>query len=82
LKKHHDIRNEEILSILKKGKQTAYEVASHMTWDIDCERWEDFPLPQQWFAGGEALAHLQYLQGRGRVKKETQNGKAWFTLKE
>lgn len=82
LKKHHDIRNEEILSILKKGKQTAYEVASHMTWDIDCDRWEDFPLPQQWFAGGEGLAHLQYLQGRGRVKKEIQNGKAWFTLKE
>jgi len=82
LKKHHEIRNEEILSILKKGKQTAYKVASQMTWDISCERWEEFPLPQQWFAGGEALAHLQYLQGTGRAKRELQNGKALFSLKE
>jgi glyoxylase-like metal-dependent hydrolase (beta-lactamase superfamily II) len=82
LKKHHEIRNEEILSILRRGKQTAYKVASQMTWDIDCERWEEFPLPQQWFAGGEALAHLQYLQGTGRVKRELQNGKALFSLKE
>ncbi len=82
LKHHHDARNEEVIAILKQGKQTAYEVASRMTWDIDCERWEDFPLPQQWFAGGEALAHLQYLQGRGRVKKERQDGKALFSLTE
>ncbi len=82
LKKHHDVRNEEVLSILKdKGKLSAYEVASYMTWDIDCDRWEDFPLPQQWFAGGEALAHLQYLQGKGKVKREIQNGKALFSLK-
>ncbi len=81
LKKHHDTRNEEVLSILKnQGKLTAYEVASHMTWDIDCDRWKDFPLPQQWFAGGEALAHLQYLQGKGRVKRNVQNGKALFSL--
>jgi hypothetical protein len=53
-----------------------------MTWDIDCDRWEEFPLPQQWFAGGEALAHLQYLQGIGRAKRELQNGKALFSLKE
>ncbi|MBM4333445.1 MAG: MBL fold metallo-hydrolase [Deltaproteobacteria bacterium] len=82
LKQHHEARNEEVLSILKKGRQSAYQVASNMSWDIDCERWEDFPLPQQWFAGGEALAHLQYLQGLGRVKRELQNGKALFLLRE
>ncbi|MDI6753000.1 MAG: MBL fold metallo-hydrolase [Thermodesulfobacteriota bacterium] len=82
LKKHHEARNEEVLSILKEGRQSAYQVASNMSWDIDCERWEDFPLPQQWFAGGEALAHLQYLQGLGLVKRELQNGKALFLLRE
>ena len=82
LKKHHEIRNDEVLSILRKGKQTAYKVASRMTWDIDCETWEEFPLPQQWFAGGEALAHLQYLQGTGRVRRELQNGKLLFSLRE
>lgn len=70
------------MAILKKGKQTAYQVASQMTWDIDCDRWEDFPLPQQWFAGGEALAHLQFLQGQGLVKRELQNGKAIFWLRD
>ena len=80
LKKHHDIRTEEVVDILRQGKQNAYQVASQMTWDIDCDEWEDFPLPQKWFAGGEALAHLQYLQGMGRVKRELQNGKAIFSL--
>jgi len=82
LKKHHEIRNEEILSILRRGKQTAYKVASQMTWDISYERWEDFPLPQQWFAGGEALAHLQYLEGSGRVKRELHDGKVLFSRRE
>jgi len=82
LKKHHEVRTEEVVSILKRGKQNAYGVASHMTWDIDCDRWEDFPLPQQWFAGGEALAHLQFLYGKGRVNKERQNGLVFFSLKE
>jgi len=80
LKKHHEVRANEALSILEKGGQNAYQVASQMTWDIDCEVWEDFPLPQKWFASGEALAHLQYLQGQGRVKRDLREGKAWFSL--
>jgi glyoxylase-like metal-dependent hydrolase (beta-lactamase superfamily II) len=80
LKRHHEIRAAEVLSILRKGRQTAYQVASQMTWDIDCRRWEDFPLPQRWFATGEALAHLQYLQGEGKVLRETIGGKAFFFL--
>lgn len=82
LKKHHEVRAEEVISILAKGEQTAYQVASQMTWDIDCPRWEDFPLPQQWFAGGEALAHLQYLQGKGKVKRRIVGEKALFSLPE
>lgn len=80
LKKHHEVRAEEVIAILAKGEQTAYHVASQMTWDIDCPRWEDFPLPQQWFAGGEALAHLQYLQGMGKVKRRMVGEKAFFSL--
>ena len=80
LKKHHEVRAKEALSILEKGKQSAYQVASQMTWDIHCDTWEDFPLPQKWFAAAETLAHLQYLQGQGRVKRELQEEKAWFSL--
>jgi glyoxylase-like metal-dependent hydrolase (beta-lactamase superfamily II) len=81
LKKHHEVRADEVMAILEKGEQTAYQVASQMTWDIDCARWEDFPLPQQWFAGGEALAHLQYLQGKGKVKRRIAGGIALFSLR-
>ena len=80
LKRHHEARNGEILSLLEAGEQTAYAVASQMTWDIDCKQWEEFPLPQKWFASGEALAHLQYLQGRGRVNRELRSGVAFFSM--
>jgi glyoxylase-like metal-dependent hydrolase (beta-lactamase superfamily II) len=80
LKKHHDARNREVLSILEKNTMNAYQVASRMTWDIDCDSWEDFPLPQQWFASGEALAHLQYLDGKGKIKRLMQDGKALYSL--
>jgi len=80
LKKHHEVRANEVISILQKGKQSAYQVAAQMTWDIDCRRWEDFPHPQKWFAAGEALAHLQYLLGKGQVKKEQHEGKTLFLV--
>jgi glyoxylase-like metal-dependent hydrolase (beta-lactamase superfamily II) len=80
LKKHHEVRAEEVFGILEKGRQSAYQVASQMSWDIDCDVWEDFPLPQKWFATGEAAAHLRYLQGQGRVQRELREEKAWYSL--
>lgn len=80
LKEHHRVRNEEILAILKEGKQSAYEVATRMQWDIDCDLWEDFPLPQKWFAVGEALSHLHHLEAGGRAAREWENGIAFYTI--
>lgn len=80
LKKHHVIRAEEILNILEKAHQSAYEVAAQMTWDIDCRTWDDFPAPQKWFASGEALSHLQYLLARNKVKRETTGEKIYYSL--
>jgi glyoxylase-like metal-dependent hydrolase (beta-lactamase superfamily II) len=59
LKEHHRARLEEVLSILEDHPQTAFEVASQMTWDLDADSWEDFPRAQKWFATGEAIAHLR-----------------------
>ncbi len=73
LKKHHLVRAEEVLSILSgKGWKSAYEVASEMTWDMTYESFEIFPVSQKWFATGEALAHLKYLEEKGMVRKELQ----------
>lgn len=75
LKAHHRHRADEILVILKEGPMSAYEVAGRMTWDIKADSWEDFPIPQQWFATGEAIAHLKYLDARGEIASEKRDGK-------
>jgi len=80
LKEHHRTRLEEVLRILGKGSQTAYQVASRMAWKISCPRWEDFPLPQKWFATGEALSHLSYLEQTGRIREERRDQTVFFRL--
>jgi glyoxylase-like metal-dependent hydrolase (beta-lactamase superfamily II) len=67
LQEHHRIRLREVTSILEKGKQNAFQVASQMTWDIGYRSWDSFPPVQKWFAFGEALAHLKYLEEEGEV---------------
>lgn len=80
LKEHHRKRLEEVLGILTDEPQTAYEVASRMTWDIKCNSWEDFPRAQKWFATGEAIAHLRYLQREGSILQRNQGTLISFTL--
>jgi len=70
LRRHHQARLDEVLSILEGGRQNVFRVASQMTWDIDCESWESFPVAQKWFAFGEAAAHLKYLEEEGRVMRD------------
>jgi glyoxylase-like metal-dependent hydrolase (beta-lactamase superfamily II) len=81
LKEHHKTRTEEVLSILEKGAMNAYQIASHMSWDIDCDSWDLFPVSQKWFATGEALAHLKYLDEKGIIRRETRGDKIEFSLK-
>jgi glyoxylase-like metal-dependent hydrolase (beta-lactamase superfamily II) len=73
LKLHHERRAEEILDILKKGSGSAFEVASAMTWDIKFDSWNDFPVAQKWFATGEAISHLRFLEEKMLVTKEKNN---------
>jgi len=72
LKQHHQIRLKEVISILGKGKQNVFQIASQMTWDIGYKSWDLFPPAQKWFAFGEAMAHLKYLEEEGKVGRETQ----------
>lgn len=67
LKQHHQARLGEVISILGKGRQNAFQVASQMTWDIGYKSWDSFPSTQKLFAFGEALAHLRYLKEEGHV---------------
>ena len=80
LEQHHQERSEEIVLILEKGCQNAYQVASQMTWDISSASWDLFPVMQKWFATGEAIAHLKYLEETGRVRREPREQKTVFCL--
>jgi len=80
LREHHKKRNEEILTILRSGPRHAYETAARMTWDLDCPSWEDFPIAQRWFATGEALAHLRYLEEKGIVRRQDGEPLIRYTL--
>lgn len=70
LREHHKRRLEEALNAVKNGSRTAWEVAQHITWDLKYENWEDLPTMQKWFAVGETIAHLAFLEKRGEVKRE------------
>lgn len=54
---------------------TGYDIAGRMRWRIRSRSWEDFPLQQKYFAVGEALAHLDYLELRGRVERRLEHDK-------
>jgi glyoxylase-like metal-dependent hydrolase (beta-lactamase superfamily II) len=72
LKRHHQTRLKEVISILGRGKQSVFQIASQMTWDIGYQSWDLFPPAQKLFAFGEALAHLKYLEEEGKVGREIQ----------
>lgn len=75
LKDHHEERAKEILGILEKGSLNAYNVAARMNWDMSYKTWEEFPVSQKWFATGEAIAHLKYLENKGSVIKQVTDQK-------
>ena len=82
LKEHHQRRLNEILSILRNGAMHAFQIASQMTWDLKADSWEEFPRAQKWFATGEALAHLRYLEEDGTIFREAKNKITLFALRE
>lgn len=61
---------------------TGYDIAGRMRWRIRSRGWADFPLEQKFFAVGEALAHLDYLEVRGRVVRREERGKYRYYVTE
>ena len=77
LKDHHRSRLDETLRAVKENPgEGAYLLAGKLTWNIRRRStdWEDFPLPQKWFAVGECIAHLNYLRFRDQIRLEMDNG--------
>ena len=80
LKDHHQKRLDEIITILEKGSQNAFQVASQMNWEIVYDSWDLFPITQKWFAIGEAISHLKYLEEKRVVQKEMRGKGRVFSL--
>ena len=83
LKKHHDHREKEIVSFLGRNGEsgkTAYEIASKVTWNIP-GHWEQFTAELKWMALAETLAHLKYMEHRGKIRSRLlNNGREYYFL--
>ena len=80
LRVHHQNRIDEVRQILSKGSKTAYHLAAAMQWDIECDSWEQFPVAQKWFATGETIAHLRYLEAQYEVTRKTHSQMITYAL--
>lgn len=80
LRRHHRARLDEITAALSNGARNAFEIAPQVSWDIISRSWEEFPPVQKWFAFGETLAHVLYLEQTGTVRGENVNGQRVFSL--
>ncbi len=78
LKRHHAERCREVLAIVADQSRSGFAVAARMRWDLRCDGWERFPPVQKWFAFGEAMAHLKYLEGTGQVARNVAAGVALY----
>ncbi|MFC1961596.1 MBL fold metallo-hydrolase [Chloroflexota bacterium] len=80
LREHHRNRLNEVIAALADGEKDAYHIAPCITWDIAIDSWAEFPPPQKWFAFGETLAHVIYLEREGRVRRISRDGRITFAL--
>jgi glyoxylase-like metal-dependent hydrolase (beta-lactamase superfamily II) len=79
LKEHHCTRVAEVLSALGEEVKTAYQIAPMVTWEVSYKSWEQFPTPQKFFAMGEVMAHLRYLEGEGTIHSGFKHGRIFFS---
>ena len=47
---------------------------------MDYSAWELFPAAQKWFALGETIAHLDYLEADRKIAKKVVNGEISYAL--
>ncbi len=69
LKAHHKERCDEIMAVLAKGGKNAFQVASRLTWHIECDSWDRFDLMNKILSLGETVVHLDYLVTQAKAKK-------------
>lgn len=72
---HHELRIKETLEIVMANPGlNAYEIAGKMSWSLKNKTWAEAPSQQKWFAVGETLAHLDYLEIENKIHKNSIDG--------
>ena len=79
LQEHHRDRLNEVLASLRDGAKNAFQIAPSITWDITFKSWEEFPPAQKWFAFSETLAHIRFLENKGKLRRHTRNKKILYS---
>jgi glyoxylase-like metal-dependent hydrolase (beta-lactamase superfamily II) len=74
LRQHHRERFGEVIAILREGRHTAWDVASHMKWS---RPWDDIAGFMRRAAVGEAVSHLRVLEIDGVVQVEDGEPALW-----
>ena len=74
LHRHHDERAAEVLEALHTGASSVVDVARGISWHTPYATWEEWPLKQKYFAIGETIAHLSYLEEKGFVEHVVTGG--------
>ncbi|MBI4495425.1 MAG: MBL fold metallo-hydrolase [Deltaproteobacteria bacterium] len=69
LKRHHEARLEELVKGLAGGPRSLRQLIAGLRWHQG--PWEALPPLLRFFAFGEVLAHLENLEGWGRVVRKT-----------
>ena len=71
---HHDNRKTEIQKAIEEGYHTAYDISSHVKWNITKGNFHTLPPIHKRGAVTETIAHLECMRWEGRVTKKTKDG--------
>jgi len=77
---HHELRNSVVLKAMDKKPQTAYQIATKMTWlsDIRGVSYEKLAPMDKRLALLEAIAHLDYMLTERKVNKSIRNSLIYY----
>jgi glyoxylase-like metal-dependent hydrolase (beta-lactamase superfamily II) len=77
---HHDLRNLEILEVIKTEPQTAYQISTEITWmpALGGVRFRDLAPWDKRMAVAETLAHLEAMKVDARVVKSPRDSVIYY----
>jgi hypothetical protein len=79
---HHEFRNGEIMTVLRRGPKTVYQIAEGITWmrERGGVKFHDLSPWDQRLAISEALAHVNSLKEDGKIDRYISNGIVYYFI--